>query len=56
MATAKVREKEKERIFERRLMKERKQEDEQFGDKPKFITTAYKQKLIEQQKWEYEDK
>ena len=55
-ATATVREKEKDRIFERKLLKDRKQEDEQYGDKPKFVTAAYKQKLMETQKWEYEDK
>ena len=54
--TATVRDKEKERIFERKLLKERKQEDEEFGDKEKFVTAAYKQKLMESQKWEYEDK
>ena len=56
MATATVREKEKDRIFERKLLKDRKQEDEQYGDKPKFVTAAYKQKLMETQKWEHEDK
>jgi coiled-coil domain-containing protein 55 len=55
-ATATVRDKEKERIFERKLLKERKQDDEEFGDKEKFVTAAYKQKLMESQKWEYEDK
>ena len=54
--TASIREREKERIFERKLLKDRKVEDEEFGDKPKFVTAAYKQKLIETQKWEYEDK
>ncbi len=65
-----MREKEKDRIYERFvcqfcalahllcriLLKERKQEDAEFGDKDKFITSAYKKKLIEDQKWEYEDK
>jgi len=53
---AQVREKEKERIFDRKLLKEREQEDAQFGDKPKFLTAAYKQKLLDEKKWEYEDK
>jgi len=54
---AQVREKEKERIFDRKLLKEREQEDTQFGsDKPKFLTAAYKQKLLDEKKWEYEDK
>ena len=54
---AKVREKEKERIYERKLLKERQVEDEQFKDKeqPKFITSAYKNKLLEEKKWNYED-
>ena len=74
-ATAKVREKERDRIYERfvayyyflkmhnlnlfftrNLLKERKKEDEQFGDAPKFLTTAYKKKLTEDRKWEYEDR
>ena len=55
-STAKVREKEKERIFEKKLLKERKEEDEKFGDQEKFVTSAYKQKMLEAQKWEYEDK
>ena len=36
-------------------MKERKKEDELFGDAPKYLTSAYKKKLMEDQKWEYED-
>lgn len=56
MTTAKVREKERERIYEKKLLKERQVEDEQFGEQPKFLTTAYKQKLLENQQWEYEDK
>ena len=55
-AMASVREKEKERIFERKLLKERQEEDAQFGDKPKFMTSAYKKKLQEAEKWDYEDK
>ena len=56
LTTASVRGKEKDRIYEKKLLKERKVEDEQFGDKPKFMTTAYKLKLIEDQKWENMDK
>jgi len=37
-------------------LKERKAEDEQFGDAPKFLTSAYKKKLEEDQKWNYEDR
>jgi hypothetical protein len=40
----------------RLLLKERQQEDAEYGDKPKFITSEYKRKLMEDQKWEMEDK
>jgi hypothetical protein len=40
----------------RLLLKERQQEDAEYGDKPKFITSEYKRKLMEDQKWEIEDK
>jgi hypothetical protein len=40
----------------RRLLKERQVEDAEFGDMPKFVTTAYKKKLMEDSKWEYEDR
>lgn len=56
LATAKVREKEKERIFERKLLKERKAEDELYPDQPKFITSAYKESLKEKEKWDQEDR
>lgn len=56
MATAKMREHEKERIFERKLLREREQEDAQYPDQDKFITSAYKEKLLEKMKWEQEDK
>ena len=56
MAMAKVREKEKDRIYERKLLKERKLEDDEFKDKEKFMTEAYKQKLKEDNKWNYEDR
>ena len=59
MNMAKVREKEKERIYERKLLKERLVEDKEFQtkdkDQPKFITSAYKNKLLEEKKWNYED-
>jgi hypothetical protein len=38
------------------LLKERQKEDAAYGDKPKFITSEYKRKLMEDQKWEMEDK
>ncbi len=51
-----MREKEKERVFEKNLLKERKEEDKEFGDKDKFVTAAYKKKLLDDKKWEYEDR
>jgi len=56
LTTAKMREKEKERVYEKQLLKERQLEDKEFGDKPKYMTAAYKKKLNEDKKWEYEDK
>lgn len=56
LVTAKMREREKERVYEKKLLKEQKEEDELYGDQPKFITNAYKQKLLEDQKWDYENK
>ena len=56
MNVSKAREIEKDRIYERKLLKERKQEDELFGDKEKFVTGAYREKLAQEAKWEYEDK
>lgn len=56
MATAKVRDQEKERVFERKLLLERQKEDEEFPDQEKFVTAAYKQKLMEKEKWEQEDR
>ena len=55
-SVAKVREIESDRRYERKLLKERKEEDEEFGDKQKFVTSAYRKKLLEEQKWEYEDR
>jgi coiled-coil domain-containing protein 55 len=55
-ASAKVREREKDRVYEKQLLKEREEEEKEFGDKPKFLTSAYKAKLEEEKKWEYEDR
>lgn len=55
MKKADIRERENDRIRERRLLKERQVEDELYGEKEKFVTSAYKQKLIQQQYWEDED-
>jgi coiled-coil domain-containing protein 55 len=56
IATSKIREKEQERMKERKLVRERQKEDELYGDTEKFMTSAYKKKLEEEKKWEYEDK
>jgi len=42
--------------FERRQLKEREQEDHLFEDKEKFVTSAYRRKLEEDQKWVDEQK
>lgn len=61
-SAAVIREKEKDRQFERKLQKERKAEEDKEREETgtvnemKFVTSAYKQKLIEQTKWEEEDK
>ena len=52
---AKTREREDARVFERKLLRERAAEDAKFGDKERFVTSAYKRKLQEQQQWEIED-
>lgn len=48
---AQEREKEDGIRFERRLRKEQEKEKEEFGDKEKFITSAYRRKLEEDNKW-----
>ncbi|KAI3521380.1 hypothetical protein L1887_10843 [Cichorium endivia] len=53
---AKVREREHEIIYERKLAKERSKEDHLFADKEKFVTGAYKKKLAEQAKWLEEER
>jgi coiled-coil domain-containing protein 55 len=51
----KIKEMKEERIRERRLLKEREEEDHLFGDRDKYVTAAYKRKLEENKKWEEED-
>ena len=51
-----IREREQDRIFEKRLLKEREEEDRLYGDKEKFVTASYKRKLMENKKWEAEDR
>lgn len=53
---AKTRQQEQEVIYERKLLKEREREDHLYGDKEKYVTTAYKQKLAEQAKWLEEER
>ena len=53
LKSAKVRELERERIFEKKIIKEQQLEGQQ--DETKFITSAYQKKLLETKKWEYED-
>jgi len=53
LKSAKVRELERERIFEKKIIKE--QQMEGLHDETKFITTAYQKKLLESKKWDYED-
>jgi hypothetical protein len=55
LQAAEIKKAEQDRQYERRLQKERKEEDEEFQDKEKFITAAYRQKLIEQKKWDIID-
>lgn len=56
MEKAKRREREHEIVYERKLAKERSQEDHLFADKDKFVTSAYKRKLAEQEKWKEEER
>ena len=56
MEKAKVRKQEQEIVYERKLLKERQQEDHLYGDKEKFVTTAYKKKLAELEKWNEEER
>lgn len=55
MEKAKQREREHEIVYERKLAKERSQEDHLYADKDKFVTSAYKKKLAEQAKWMKEE-
>ncbi|CAN6228196.1 unnamed protein product [Urochloa humidicola] len=50
------RKREQDIVYERKLQKERSKEDNLFGDKDKFVTSAYRKKLEEQQKWLEEER
>ncbi|XP_051134221.1 uncharacterized protein LOC127253607 [Andrographis paniculata] len=56
MEKAKKREREHEIIYERKLAKERSQDEHLYADKDKFVTSAYKKKLAEQAKWLEEER
>jgi coiled-coil domain-containing protein 55 len=50
---AKMREVEQDRVYDRKLAKEREEGDKEHGEaEMKFVTGAYKRKLIEQEKWQ----
>jgi coiled-coil domain-containing protein 55 len=51
MATAEERRREQEVLMERRLAKERAVEDHLYGDKEKFVTSAYRAKMAEEAAW-----
>ena len=52
MTASKAREKEKERVLDRKLIKEREEEKHLYGDLPKFVTSAYKAKLEEDKRFD----
>merc|ERR1712066_670279 len=53
---AEIRTKENERRIERQVQKEREAEGDEFADKEKFVTSAYRKKMEELQKLDEEDK
>jgi len=53
---AKIREKENERRIERQVQKERDAEGDEFSEKEKFVTSAYRKKMEEMQKLDEEEK
>jgi len=56
MKASQSRERENDRRYERKMAKEVAAEDEEFGDKEKFITASYKRKLEERKLEEEEEK
>ncbi|KAK3283115.1 hypothetical protein CYMTET_9179 [Cymbomonas tetramitiformis] len=52
----KTRDVEQNIIYEKNLLKERKKEDHLYGDKERFVTSAYKKKLEEEARWTAEEK
>lgn len=53
---AEKRQRNQEIVFERKLLKERSKDDHLYADKEKFVTRAYKEKLLEEQKWLEEER
>ena len=53
--SADIRKVDEERIFQMKLKKEADAEAHIFGDKEKFVTSAYKEKLAEMGRWKDED-
>ncbi|XP_039634239.1 nuclear speckle splicing regulatory protein 1 [Perca fluviatilis] len=56
MRAVEDRKKEQERRDERKIQKEREKEGEQFADKEAYVTSAYKQKLLEQKEEQEREK
>lgn len=56
LKSAKVREREREAIYERKVAREQAEEDaqEEYQGKEKFVTKAYKRKLEERKRWDTE--
>ncbi|PNH08508.1 Nuclear speckle splicing regulatory protein 1 [Tetrabaena socialis] len=53
---AQQRKREADVLYERRMVRERQQEDHLFEDKEKFVTGAYRRKLEEDKKWQEEER
>ncbi|CAN1151434.1 Nuclear speckle splicing regulatory protein 1 [Linum perenne] len=53
---AKERERQQEIVFERKIAKERRQDDHLYADSDKYVTNAYKKKLAERNQWLEEEK
>ena len=55
-SAAEIRKIDDERVFQMKLKKEADEDADEYGDKEKFVTSAYKEKLIEMKRWKEEDK
>lgn len=53
---AAARKQENDRYEQRKIQREREQEEDEFGDKEKFVTSAYKQRQAEIQALEEEER